>query len=50
MKPYQLLRGLTSAALLVWTAIIAGILAWDRHVAFEHAEELSKKEARIHFN
>ena len=50
MKHQQLLRGMTIAAILIWTAIIAGIFTWDRHNAERHAEDLAKKEARIHFN
>ncbi|MDD5177257.1 MAG: DUF3365 domain-containing protein [Sterolibacterium sp.] len=39
-----------AAILLLWTATIGGFLAWNWHVAVDHAKELAKKEARIHFN
>ena len=37
-------------AALVWTAIIGGMLFWDRHVEREHVDELAKKEARSNFD
>ncbi|MFA7270041.1 MAG: ATP-binding protein [Sterolibacterium sp.] len=50
MKHHRLLYGASIAAMLVWTAIIGGVLVWDWRIAHEHAEEMAKKEARIHFN
>lgn len=35
---------------LIWTATIGGFLAWDIKVAQEHAEQLARNEARLHFN
>lgn len=50
MKHHQLLSGVTIAAMLIWSAIIVCILAWDWHDAHKHAEVLARMEARIHFN
>jgi len=38
------------AAAILWTAVIAGLHAWDEHVERTHAGELAKKEARSIFN
>lgn len=40
----------TVAVMLLWTAIIGGFLSWDVIVAREHAEQLARNEARLHFN
>lgn len=50
MKRSTLLLTVGVAAMLIWTAMIACLLAWNWHIASRHAEELAKKEARIHFN
>lgn len=50
MKRAALLSGVSAAAMLLWTALMACLLAWNWHIAGRHAEELAKKEARIHFN
>lgn len=50
MKRSTLLITVGVAAMLAWTAMVASLLAWNWHIASQHAEELAKKEARIHFN
>ncbi|MFA6311624.1 MAG: DUF3365 domain-containing protein [Sterolibacterium sp.] len=50
MKRSTLLSTVGIAAMIAWTAMIACLVAWNWHVASVHAEDLAKKEARIHFN
>lgn len=49
-SPFLTLYGLTLAVMLVWTAIIGGFLAWDASLSQDHAEQLARNEARLHFN
>jgi len=37
-------------ASLIWTAVIGGLLLWDRHVERLHVEDLARREARSNFN
>lgn len=50
MKRSTLLVSVATVAVLGWTAMIVAFLGWNWHIASTHAEELAKKEARIHFN
>jgi len=50
VKHQNALYGVTFTAMLVWTAIVGSILVWNWYTAYRHAEELTKNEARIHFN
>lgn len=50
MRQHRLLEITAGVILSLWTAAICGFLAWNWHVAVSHAEELARKEARIHFN
>ncbi|MCX7173214.1 MAG: DUF3365 domain-containing protein [Proteobacteria bacterium] len=50
MKPTTQLSGASVAAMIVWTAMMACLVAWNWHIASRHAEQLAKKEARIHFD
>lgn len=47
---FSLLYGVTIAAMLIWTITIGGFLAWDVIVSRDHAEQLARHEARLHFN
>lgn len=50
MKRSTLLTTVGVATMIAWTAMMACLVAWNWHVATGHAEDLAKKEARIHFN
>lgn len=50
MRHQHLLLGMTASVMLIWTVIIGSILIRDWRNAQEHAQDLAKKEARIHFN
>ena len=50
MRHITLWRGTAAAVLLLWSLTLAGFFAWNWHVARSHAEDLARKEARIHFN
>ena len=50
MRRSTIWRFAAGGVLLLWTVALAGFLVWNWHVADNHAEELARKEARIHFN
>ena len=49
MKP-NISKSIVVLALIAWTAVIGGLLAWDEGIQRQHAEDLARKEARSNFN
>ena len=49
-NPFASLYRTTAAAMIAWTLVVAGSLAWNVYAEKQQSRQLATKEARAHFN